>query len=246
MKKAFTLEEERLYRDEYIAKAFKMLRVPGMATFYREVIEGIEDVQGLDAATIIEKLVDAEMMSRSGNKGAKLIQAAKLWYPQADLSDLKGNNAALDVNLVSTLSKCGFIEAGAFVIITGRPKSGTTYLGCAIAASACRLAYKTTYKRYFDLMLEITQARSDGSLSECLEKYRKAKCLVIDDWMNTSMGSSELTFIKEIIDYRSQYGGTILISHSLVDEWPELLDSHVQGKISMIETITHGATIINI
>ena len=65
MKKAFTLEEERLYRDEYIAKAFKMLRVPGMATFYREVIEGIEDVQGLDAATIIEKLVDAEKIGRA-------------------------------------------------------------------------------------------------------------------------------------------------------------------------------------
>lgn len=45
-----------------------------------------------------------------------------------------------------------FIDAGAFVIICGGPKSGTTYLGCAIAASAYRLDKRTLYIRYFDLL----------------------------------------------------------------------------------------------
>ena len=83
-------------------------------------------------------------------------------------------------------------------------------------------------------------------MAECLDTYRKVKCLVIDDWINGPMSGQEMTFIKEIIDYRSLSGGTILISHNLVDEWPSFLDSQLSSKISMLETITAGATIINI
>jgi hypothetical protein len=55
-----------------------------MAAYYREIIDGNEDASGLDAATVIKKMVEAEMTNRANNKGNKLIHAARLWYPYAN------------------------------------------------------------------------------------------------------------------------------------------------------------------
>ena len=115
--------------------------------------------------------------------------------------------------LVSTLSKTRFIDAGALVIIHGGPKSGTTHFGCAIGASACRLSKRTRYIRYFDLLSRLVDAKRVGGVLQKSLTLRTIPCLIVDDWMNTSMSQNELMLMREIMDYRPKRR-TILISHS--------------------------------
>lgn len=244
---AYTIEHLRLERDEKILQAFKRLRLPGMAGHFREILDGTLSVEGMDISTILEQFVDAELLRRTGNKAEKLIREARLWYPSADLEELQGSASRLSQQLISTLSKTKFIDAGAFVIIHGGPKSGTTYLGCAIGASACRLSKRTRYIRYFDLLSRLVDAkRVGGVLQEELDALRTIPCLIVDDWMNTSMSQNELMLMREIMDYRPKNGGTILISHSHPDSWMDLMDTSTSYRDSLIHTLTEGAMIIEL
>lgn len=244
---AYTIEHLRLERDEKILQAFKRLRLPGMAGHFREILDGTLSVDGMDISTILEQFVDAELLRRTGNKAEKLIREAKLWYPSADLEELQGSASRLSQQLVSTLSKTRFIDAGAFVIIHGGPKSGTTHFGCAIGASACRLSKRTRYIRYFDLLSRLVDAkRVGGVLQEELDALRTIPCLIVDDWMNTSMSQNELMLMREIMDYRPKNGGTILISHSHPDSWRDLMDTSTSYRDSLIHTLTEGAMIIEL
>ncbi len=244
---AYTIEHLRLERDEKILQAFKRLRLPGMAGHFREILDGTLSVEGMDISTILEQFVDAELLRRTGNKAEKLIREARLWYPSADLEELQGSASRLSQQLISTLSKTKFIDAGAFVIIHGGPKSGTTYLGCAIGASACRLSKRTRYIRYFDLLSRLVDAkRVGGVLQEELDALRTIPCLIVDDWMNTSMSQNELMLMREIMDYRPKNGGTILISHSHPDSWMDLIETSTSYRDSMIHTLTEGTMIIEL
>ncbi|MFA5448437.1 MAG: ATP-binding protein [Sphaerochaeta sp.] len=244
---AYSIEQIRLDRDEKILLAFKRLRLPGMANHFREILEGTVEVDGLDVSTILEQFIDVELGRRTDNKADKLIREARLWYPSATLEHLQGNARKLSPQLISTLSKVRFIEAGAFIIIYGGPRSGTTYLGCAIGASACRLNRRTRYVRYFDLLSNLVEAKQvAGSLQDGLEALRTVPCLIVDDWMNSNMSQNELLLMREIMDYRPKYGGTILISHSHPDSWKGLVDSDTSYRDSMFKTLTEGAMIIEL
>jgi DNA replication protein DnaC len=244
---AYNTEQARLQRDEKILKAFRRLRLPGMASHFTEILEGVVEVENLDVSSLIEQFIDAELYRRSGNKADKLIREARLWYPSAKLDQLQGAASKLSQQVVSTLSKGRFIDAGAFVIICGGPKSGTTYLGCAVAASACRLDRRTLYIRYFDLLSNLLEAkRAEGQLGQTLDRLRTIPCLVIDDWMNTSMSHNELMLMREIMDYRPRNGGTILVSHTHPDRWKELIDTDTSYRDSLLRTLVEGATVINL
>ena len=244
---AYNIEQMRLERDGKVLEAFKRLRLPGMASLFREIVDGSIIIVDVDVPTLLEQFVDAELLRRTGNKADKLIRAARLWYPSAELDRLQGAASKLPPQTICTLSKGGFIDAGAFVIICGGPKSGTTYLGCAIAASACRLDRRTLYVRYFDLLTQLVEAkRADGQLGQTMERLRAIPCLVVDDWMNTTMSHNELMLIREVMDYRPKGGGTILISHTHPDRWRELVDTDTSYRDSLLHTLTDGATVIEL
>jgi DNA replication protein DnaC len=246
MRRHLSLEEERLARDEFLMQSFKKLRLPGMAAYYRELLDSNEQAEDIDVATLMERFVNAELLRRSDRKTTAMIGHACLWYPSADLCDLKGGNAKLGIQTVCSLSKCGFVDARAFVIVHGGPKSGTTYLGCAIAVSACRLRHKTRYIRYFDLLQKLIDAKNKDGLQEALDYFRNMDCLVVDDWMNTPMNHNELMLIREIMDYRPRYGGTILVSHSQPDDWASMMQTNTSYKVSMLKTLTEGATVVKL
>ena len=244
---AYTIEQIRLERDDKILQAFKRLRLPGMAGHFREILDGTVVVEGQDISSILEQFIDAELLRRTGNKAEKLIREARLWYPSADLEEVSSNTPYLSAQLISTLSKVRFIDAGAFLIIHGGPKSGTTYLGCAIGASACRLSRRTRYIRYFDLLSRLIDAkRTGGLLQEELEELRTIPCLIVDDWMNSPMSQNELMLMREIMDYRPKNGGTILVSHSHPDLWRDLMETTTSYRDSMFHTLTEGAMIIEL
>lgn len=57
---------------------------------------------------------------------------------------------------------------------------------------------------------------------------------------------NELMLIREIMDYRPRVGGTILISHSQPDDWDSLMQTSTSYKVSMVKTLTEGATVVKL
>ena len=147
MKSTMGIEERRIARDMFILDGLKKLRVPGIVGYYQDILDGAVDVKDKDIDEVFEEMVATELLRRKDNKTLKLIKEARLWFPSAGLEDLKGANAKIPKQTISTLSRCSFVETRAFVLISGRPRSGTTYLGCALGVSCCKLKHKTRYVR---------------------------------------------------------------------------------------------------
>jgi DNA replication protein DnaC len=55
-------------------------------------------------------------------------------------------------------------------------------LACALGHSACLQGYSTRYFRLSRLLLELTQAKADGTYHKRLQQLAKIRLLLIDDW----------------------------------------------------------------
>lgn len=241
-----TVERER-DRDEFIRSGFKLLRLPAMSDHYSDVLERNVDYTCMSIGEILEEFITEELARRKDKATERRLRDARLWYPHADVNDISYEGKKVTRQQVLNLCRCSFIDAKAFVLITGSPRSGTTFLGCALGASSCRLKYRTLYVRYFDLLQEMSSARREPeNLQEKLQQFKEAECLIIDDWMNADVSHNELVILREILDYRSKFGGTILISHTKVDLWKTRMVSETSYRTSLFETITKGATILEV
>jgi len=90
MKSIMGTEEQRIARDGFILDGLKKLRLPGIIGYYQDILSGNVDVVGKDVDEILEEMVATELLRRKDSKTLKLIREAKLWFPSAELEDLKG------------------------------------------------------------------------------------------------------------------------------------------------------------
>ena len=83
---------------------------------------------------------------------------------------------------VARLAQGDWIERSQNLLITGPCGSGKTYLACAIGHAACMREYSVRYYRLSRLLLELNQAKADGSYSKLLKQLAKVRLLALDDW----------------------------------------------------------------
>ncbi len=72
----------------------------------------------------------------------------------------------LKQSLMASLLHCDWINKEQNLLITGPCGSGKTYLACALGETACLKGYSVKYYRISRLMLELNQAKADGSYSK--------------------------------------------------------------------------------
>lgn len=241
-----TREEQRRERDSLILAGLTVLRLPGMAEYYREkFVDNPDPPENKSTEEFIEEMVGTQRALRTSNRTMKYTKDADFWFLDANLENLTKRNASLTKSQVGYLSKCSYIDNHGVVIITGPAKSGITYLGCAIGTSCCNLKYRTQYVRYTSLIQNLAGANKDGALSDLLNSYRRTQCLIIDDWLNDPISSKGTLLMKEILDCREKFGGTVLISHSPVNEWKKNLPASKEVLASLLQTMTLGATEIS-
>lgn len=96
------------------------------------------------------------------------------------------------------------------------------------------------------MLEQLVSGKNTDKLKEALATYRTVPCLIIDDWMNAPIRQNEFTMMREVIDYRSHNGGTILISHTHQDNWKDFIESQTSYKESFFRTMTEGSTFIEL
>ena len=56
------------------------------------------------------------------------------------------------------------------------------FLACALGHQACRLGLSVRYAKVSRLLLELTQAKADGSYAKTLSALSNIQLLILDDW----------------------------------------------------------------
>tara|TARA_R100000789_G_scaffold77130_1_gene72421 strand:- start:11 stop:727 length:717 start_codon:yes stop_codon:yes gene_type:complete len=141
---------------------------------------------------------------------------------------------------VAQLAQTDWLERGQNLLITGPCGSGKTYLGCALGHQACLNGLGTRYYRISRLLLELTQAKADGTYQKTLNQLAKVKLLILDDWGLEALKPAHRNDLMEIMDDRHGTHSTMIISQLPTDQWYAAIGDNTLAD-AILDRLMHNA-----
>lgn len=223
-----------------IQARLRQLKLAGMATALTTQQEQPGTYEGLSFIERLELLLDQEQLAREGRKQERLIRQArfKLNACVAEIDYQHPRN--IQRSEIAHLAQGDWLERGQNLLITGPCGSGKTYLGCALGHNACQQGYSVRYYRVSRLMLELTQAKADGSYQKLLNQLAKVRLMILDDWGLEALKPAHRNDLLEIMDDRHGQTSTMVISQLPTDQWyASIGDSTLADAI--LDRLMHNA-----
>ena len=189
-------------------------------------------------------LVQHELDSRHARRCTRLLQQARLKYPQAAIEDFDGRaGRGLQRARLMDLALGPWMDSGSALIITGATGCGKTWLACALAQYACRQGRASRYVRVPRLAEELRTLRAAGTYAKWLVQLAKAEVLVLDDWGLVGLEEMTRQALMEIIDDRAGVRATILTSQLPVEHWHAWIGEPALADAMLDRLLTRGERI---
>ena len=141
---------------------------------------------------------------------------------------------------IARLSQGDWIQRGQNLLMTGPCGSGKTYLACALGHNACLHGYSVRYYRLSRLLLELTQAKADGSYHKQLKQLARVQLLIIDDWGLEPLTPAHRNDLMEIMDDRHGLTSTLVISQLPTDQWYASIGDNTLAD-AILDRLMHNA-----
>lgn len=230
---------------EQTLSQLRQLKLTGMAGALQTQHEQPGTYEGLAFAERLQLLVDQESQERRHRKQERLIRAAqfklKAQVQGIDYLHPRG----LQQSQMATLLQCDWIAKAQNLLLTGPCGSGKTYLACALGHQACLKGYSVRYVRLSRLILELTQAKADGSYSKLLKTLAHFELLIIDDWGLEPLKAATRNDLMEIMDDRHGQTATAILSQLPTDQWYQAIGDNTLAD-AILDRLMHNAHRINL
>ncbi len=141
---------------------------------------------------------------------------------------------------IAQLAQGDWINRTQNLLLTGPCGSGKTYLACALGHSGCLRNYSVRYYRISRLMLELTQAKADGTYRKLLKQLAKIQLLIIDDWGLEPLTPAHRNDLMEIMDDRHGNTSTLMISQLPTDQWYASIGDNTLAD-AILDRLMHNA-----
>lgn len=230
---------------EQTLSQLRQLRLSGMAHALASQIEQPGTYEGLSFEERIQLLTDSENQDRDQRKQQRLLKAAKFKLAanakEIDYQHPRGLKQAK----MASLLQCDWLSKYQNLLITGPCGSGKTYLACAMGHTACMKGFRVKYYRLSRLLLELSQAKADGSYSKALQSLAKLDLLILDDWGLEPLKAAQRNDLMEIMDDRHGSTSTIIISQLPTDQWYQSIGDNTLAD-AILDRLMHNAHRINL
>ena len=225
--------------------ALRQLKLGGMAHALQSQLEQVGTYEGLAFTERLALLVEQETLTREQRKQERLIRQArfKLAACVADIDYQHRRN--LKKAKIASLAQGDWINRGQNLLITGPCGSGKTYLACALGHNACLHGDSVRYYRLSRLLLELTQAKADGTYHKQLKQLAKIQLLLIDDWGLEKMAPAHRNDMMEIMDDRHGQTSTLVMSQLPTDQWYASIGDNTLAD-AILDRLIHNAYTITL
>lgn len=186
-------------------------------------------------------LVDREWTTRKNNHLARLIKNAHFSEPNACVEDISySSGRKLDKAQITRLASCNFIFEHHNLMLLGATVCGKTYIVCALGMAAVRQFLTVQYVRLPELLTELAIARTTGTFSKVIERYKKPALLILDEWLLYQLKENEARDLLEIAEARYKKGSIIFCSQFDVLGWRDKIGSPIIAD-AICDRIVHDS-----
>ena len=200
----------------------QQMKLNGMASAYEGILS-MPINQQPDAHELLARLADAEQQHRADKKMKMYLRLSRMRY-QTTLQDIDTSEKRnLSKAQLALLTDCAYLDRGENILITGSTGCGKSYLSCALGNNACVQGYRTLYFNMNRLKEQIAIAKSDGTLIKWLDRLRKAKLIILDDFGLQPITHEVKMALLQILEDRYERASIVICSQLPVAKWHEYL-----------------------
>ena len=150
----------------------------------------------------------------------------------------------LNLNEFLELSTCRFIEEKADVAAIGPPGRGKTHVALAIGYEAIKRGFSVRFKRAADLVSEMSEAKSEKSLSAYTKTLNRCRLLILDEIGFLPYDSTASSFLFQIISARYETASTFYTSNFEFSKWSQFIKD--KGIVTaIVDRIAHHSVVLN-
>jgi len=201
----------------------RQMKLEGMANAYEGVLL-LPINQQPDAHELLARLADAEQQHRSDKRMKMYLRLSKMRY-HATLQDIDASESRnLTKAQLALLSDCSYLDRGENILVTGSTGCGKSYLSCALGNNACVQGYRTLYFNMNRLKEQIAIAKTDGTFIKWLDRLKKAKLIIFDDFGLQPISHAVRMALLQILEDRYEKASVIICSQLPVSKWHEYLN----------------------
>ena len=217
----------------------QQLRCAGRAKALAEQFDSSE-VEALSFEERLGLLVDRELTERYSRQLTNRLRRAKLKH-DACIEDIDfRHRRGLDKQLVLSLADGRWVREHLNVLICGPTGIGKSWIGCALAHSACRNGHSALYVRVSRLLSALAIARADGRYPKLLESLAKTEVLVMDDWGLAPFNAENRHDLLEVLEDRHGVRSTVVTSQVPVDKWHDIVGDPTLAD-AILDRLVHNA-----
>lgn len=223
--------------DEQISNLADQLKLPTF-TAYKELIKRNATFNENLAALLSE-----ENARRNNAAVQRRIKQAGFPVPKS-INTFKHRLPHLKRETVEELAVCRFIAKKTNICALGPTGTGKTHLMTAIATEAIKNGYTVRFYRVNDLLVRLSEARSEKRLDALNTTLKKCDLLCLDELGYVNVNARNADMLFNVVAGRHEIGSTYITSNYEFSKWSGFLGNPTMTA-ALIEKLAQNSLILN-